>query len=182
MIYLWVVLSEDFQRAVFVCTGSNLSSHLVDTVFNIFDADGDGHLSYVEFISIMKDRLHRGSRVMLHTNKQVAHTMLHTNKQVALVMLHTMLWNKQVPFESCGHVGCCTAEGGANQFAVASCKAKSLLTWFVVVLLDKSLVALCIRSYYYIFCKIPKFIHWITLVFWINQWIEKLCFVLWSGC
>ena len=168
MIYLWVVLSEDFQRAVFVCTGSNLSSHLVDTVFNIFDADGDGHLSYVEFISIMKDRLHRGSRVMLHTNKQVAHTMIHTNKQV--------------PFESCGHVGCCTAEGGANQFAVASCKAKSLLTWFVVVLLDKSLVALCIRSYYYIFCKIPKFIHWITLVFWINQWIEKLCFVLWSGC
>lgn len=71
-----MVLSEDFQRAVFVCTGSNLSSHLVDTVFNIFDADGDGHLSYVEFISIMKDRLHRGSRVMLHTNKQVAYMML----------------------------------------------------------------------------------------------------------
>lgn len=64
---------------------------------------------------------------------------------------------------------------------ITSCKGKSLLNWFVVFL-DKSLVALCIRSYYYIFCKIPKFIHWITLVYWINQWIEKLCFVLWSGC
>ncbi|XP_048772292.1 calcium uptake protein 2, mitochondrial-like isoform X4 [Ostrea edulis] len=62
------VSKEDFQRAVFVCTGSNLSPHLVETVFNIFDADGDGHLSYVEFISIMKDRLHRGSRSQLmHT-------------------------------------------------------------------------------------------------------------------
>ncbi|XP_061164748.1 calcium uptake protein 3, mitochondrial-like isoform X3 [Saccostrea echinata] len=65
------VSKEDFQRAVFVCTGSNLSPHLVDTVFNIFDADGDGHLSYMEFISIMKDRLHRGSRVdsshLMHT-------------------------------------------------------------------------------------------------------------------
>lgn len=62
------VSKEDFQRAVFVCTGSNLSPHLVDTVFNIFDADGDGHLSYMEFISIMKDRLHRGSRShLMHT-------------------------------------------------------------------------------------------------------------------
>nr|XP_022326381.1 calcium uptake protein 3, mitochondrial-like isoform X4 [Crassostrea virginica] len=65
------VSKEDFQRAVFVCTGSNLSSHLVDTVFNIFDADGDGHLSYVEFISIMKDRLHRGSR---HMASHLMHT------------------------------------------------------------------------------------------------------------
>ena len=46
-----------------MCTGFKLGSHLVDTVFNIFDADGDGHLSHKEFISIMKDRLHRGSRV-----------------------------------------------------------------------------------------------------------------------
>nr|XP_034302752.1 calcium uptake protein 3, mitochondrial isoform X4 [Crassostrea gigas] len=65
------VSKEDFQRAVFVCTGSNLSPHLVDTVFNIFDADGDGHLSYMEFISIMKDRLHRGSR---HLASHLMHT------------------------------------------------------------------------------------------------------------
>ncbi|KAF4523297.1 hypothetical protein B566_EDAN009420 [Ephemera danica] len=38
----------------------HLSRHLVHTVFQIFDEDGDGQLSYREFIAIMKDRLHRG--------------------------------------------------------------------------------------------------------------------------
>ncbi|XP_035828296.1 calcium uptake protein 3, mitochondrial [Aplysia californica] len=56
------VSQEEFQRAVMVCTGFTLSSHIVSTVFNIFDTDGDGHLSHKEFISIMKDRLHRGAR------------------------------------------------------------------------------------------------------------------------
>ncbi|KAL4230495.1 Calcium uptake protein 3 [Mactra antiquata] len=56
------VSKEEFQRAVKICTGSNLGSHIVNTVFNMFDVDGDGHLSYKEFISIMKDRKHRGSR------------------------------------------------------------------------------------------------------------------------
>ncbi|PSN36193.1 Calcium uptake protein 3 [Blattella germanica] len=37
-----------------------LSRHLVHIVFQIFDEDGDGQLSYREFIAIMKDRLHRG--------------------------------------------------------------------------------------------------------------------------
>ncbi|KAL3878545.1 hypothetical protein ACJMK2_030885, partial [Sinanodonta woodiana] len=54
------VSQEDFQRAVMVCTGFTLGSHVVDTVFQIFDEDGDGHLSHKEFISIMKDRVHRG--------------------------------------------------------------------------------------------------------------------------
>ncbi|KAK3586350.1 hypothetical protein CHS0354_027317 [Potamilus streckersoni] len=54
------VSQEDFQRAVMVCTGFTLGSHVVDTVFQIFDEDGDGHLSHKEFISIMKDRMHRG--------------------------------------------------------------------------------------------------------------------------
>lgn len=40
--------------------------HLIDTVFAIFDADGDGLLSYKEFIAIMKDRLYRGFKVKLH--------------------------------------------------------------------------------------------------------------------
>ncbi|XP_069131037.1 calcium uptake protein 3, mitochondrial-like isoform X2 [Argopecten irradians] len=62
------VSKEQFQRAVYVCTGNTLSPHLVNTVFQIFDADGDGHLSHKEFISIMKDRLHRGSRShLMHT-------------------------------------------------------------------------------------------------------------------
>lgn len=32
-------------------------------MFAIFDEDGDGLLSYKEFIAIMKDRLHRGFKV-----------------------------------------------------------------------------------------------------------------------
>lgn len=36
---------------------------MIETVFAIFDEDGDGLLSYKEFIAIMKDRLHRGFKV-----------------------------------------------------------------------------------------------------------------------
>ncbi|XP_056626258.1 calcium uptake protein 3, mitochondrial isoform X2 [Triplophysa dalaica] len=52
---------DEFGRAVYVATGLKLSRHLVNTVFKIFDVDHDDHLSYKEFIGIMKDRLHRGS-------------------------------------------------------------------------------------------------------------------------
>lgn len=55
--------TDEFSRAVKICTGLTLSSHLIDTVFAIFDEDGDGMLSYKEFIAIMKDRLHRGFKV-----------------------------------------------------------------------------------------------------------------------
>jgi len=51
------------MRAVKICTGTSLSRHLVHTVFQIFDEDGDGQLSYKEFIAIMKDRIHRGFKV-----------------------------------------------------------------------------------------------------------------------
>lgn len=54
------ISQDEFHRAVRICTGHSLSAHIVDTVFNIFDDDGDGQLSYKEFIAIMKDRLHRG--------------------------------------------------------------------------------------------------------------------------
>lgn len=57
---------DEFRRAVKICTGTNLSPHLVHTVFAIFDEDGDGLLSYREFIAIMKDRLHRGFKVSDH--------------------------------------------------------------------------------------------------------------------
>lgn len=54
------ISKDEFHRAVKICTGTNLTHHLVHTVFAIFDDDGDGLLSYREFIAIMKDRLHRG--------------------------------------------------------------------------------------------------------------------------
>ncbi|XP_060686570.1 calcium uptake protein 3, mitochondrial-like isoform X2 [Hemiscyllium ocellatum] len=53
---------DEFKRAVYVATGLKLSSHLVNTVFKIFDVDKDDQLSYKEFIGVMKDRLHRGFR------------------------------------------------------------------------------------------------------------------------
>ncbi|GBP80616.1 Calcium uptake protein 3, mitochondrial [Eumeta japonica] len=54
------ISKDEFHRAVKICTGISQSAQLVSTVFAIFDADGDGLLSYKEFIAIMKDRLHRG--------------------------------------------------------------------------------------------------------------------------
>ncbi|XP_049278216.1 calcium uptake protein 3, mitochondrial isoform X4 [Anopheles funestus] len=57
------ISKDEFSRAVKICTGSELNSHLIDTVFAIFDEDGDGLLSYKEFIAIMKDRVHRGFKV-----------------------------------------------------------------------------------------------------------------------
>ncbi|XP_012278059.1 calcium uptake protein 3, mitochondrial isoform X2 [Orussus abietinus] len=54
------ISKDEFQRAVKICTGTYLSRHIIDTVFAIFDVDGDGQLSYKEFIAIMKNRLHRG--------------------------------------------------------------------------------------------------------------------------
>ncbi|MCL4125683.1 UNVERIFIED_CONTAM: hypothetical protein GTU68_057101, partial [Idotea baltica] len=54
------ISQDEFHRAVKICTGQELSIHIVDTVFKIFDDDGDGQLSYKEFIAIMRNRLHRG--------------------------------------------------------------------------------------------------------------------------
>ncbi|XP_066971350.1 calcium uptake protein 3, mitochondrial isoform X9 [Macrobrachium rosenbergii] len=59
------ISQEEFHRAVKICTGAELSPHIVDTVFKIFDDDGDGQLSYKEFIAIMRDRLHRGFKTQL---------------------------------------------------------------------------------------------------------------------
>lgn len=61
------ISQEEFHRAVRICTGKGLSAHVVDTVFCIFDEDGDGQLSYKEFIGFMKERRQRGFKTTPRT-------------------------------------------------------------------------------------------------------------------
>ncbi|XP_016142306.1 calcium uptake protein 2, mitochondrial-like isoform X2 [Sinocyclocheilus grahami] len=53
----------EFKRAVKIATGHELSENVLDTVFKIFDLDGDNCLSHKEFLAVMKDRVLRGLRV-----------------------------------------------------------------------------------------------------------------------
>ena len=41
-------------------TDKSIDDYVIHTVFCLFDIDGDGRLSDREFLSVMKDRLHRG--------------------------------------------------------------------------------------------------------------------------
>ncbi|XP_078003207.1 calcium uptake protein 2, mitochondrial isoform X2 [Phascolarctos cinereus] len=50
----------EFKRAVKVVTGQELSDNILDTVFKIFDLDGDDCLSHGEFLGVLKNRMHRG--------------------------------------------------------------------------------------------------------------------------
>ncbi|XP_052047281.1 calcium uptake protein 2, mitochondrial [Apodemus sylvaticus] len=50
----------EFKRAVKVATGQELSDNLLDTVFKIFDLDGDECLSHGEFLGVLRNRMHRG--------------------------------------------------------------------------------------------------------------------------
>ncbi|XP_040907153.1 calcium uptake protein 2, mitochondrial [Toxotes jaculatrix] len=52
-----------FKRAVKIATGHELSDNVLDTVFKLFDMDGDNCLSHKEFIGVMKDRVLRGLKV-----------------------------------------------------------------------------------------------------------------------
>uniref|UniRef100_A0A3B3SUD0 Mitochondrial calcium uptake 2 n=1 Tax=Paramormyrops kingsleyae TaxID=1676925 RepID=A0A3B3SUD0_9TELE len=52
-----------FKRAVKIATGHDLSESVVDTVFKIFDLDGDNCLSRKEFLGVMNDRILRGLKV-----------------------------------------------------------------------------------------------------------------------
>uniref|UniRef100_A0A3B3ZY57 EF-hand domain-containing protein n=1 Tax=Periophthalmus magnuspinnatus TaxID=409849 RepID=A0A3B3ZY57_9GOBI len=49
-----------FKRAVRIATGHDLSDNVLDTVFKLFDMDGDNCLSHKEFIGVMTDRVLRG--------------------------------------------------------------------------------------------------------------------------
>lgn len=52
-----------FKRAVRIATGHDLSENVLDTVFKLFDMDGDNCLSHKEFIGVMQDRVLRGLKV-----------------------------------------------------------------------------------------------------------------------
>ncbi|XP_065183486.1 calcium uptake protein 3, mitochondrial-like isoform X2 [Sycon ciliatum] len=54
------ITKGQFQRAVKACMGYDLDEHLIDTVFKLFDTDGDGRLSHEEFIVVMQKRVQRG--------------------------------------------------------------------------------------------------------------------------
>lgn len=46
-----------------IATGHDLSDNVLDTIFKLFDLDGDNCLSHREFISVMEDRVLRGLKV-----------------------------------------------------------------------------------------------------------------------
>ena len=46
-----------------IATGHDLSENVLDTVFKLFDMDGDNCLSHKEFMGVMTDRVLRGLKV-----------------------------------------------------------------------------------------------------------------------
>jgi len=56
---------HEFARAVKISTGETLSMNLVNTVYAIFDKDGDQKLSHKEFIGVMSDRFARQQKILL---------------------------------------------------------------------------------------------------------------------
>ncbi|NXQ35571.1 MICU2 protein, partial [Alaudala cheleensis] len=54
------VKRAEFKRAVKVATGQDLSDNVLDTIFKIFDLDGDDCLSHSEFLGVLRNRIHRG--------------------------------------------------------------------------------------------------------------------------
>lgn len=62
-----LLLAAQFKRAVRIATGSDLSDNVLDTVFKLFDTDGDNCLSHKEFLGVMEDRTLRGLNVSAPT-------------------------------------------------------------------------------------------------------------------
>ena len=83
-------MTGDFRRSVKAVTGQSLNSHMVHVVFQLFDQDGDGQLSHKEFISVMKDRLHRGFRVRKHFSYLFCCRLV-AGKELNLELLYDLL-------------------------------------------------------------------------------------------
>jgi Ca2+-binding EF-hand superfamily protein len=62
------VTQDEFKRAAYISVGQQLDPAIVMAVFAIFDVDGDGKLSYTEFIQVMKSWSKRSS--LLHEGKK----------------------------------------------------------------------------------------------------------------
>lgn len=59
------ISQSEFQRAVRISSGFELDPLIVEVIFQVFDENKDGQLSYKEFIAVLKDRLNRGLKVEL---------------------------------------------------------------------------------------------------------------------
>nr|CAH8828740.1 unnamed protein product [Trichobilharzia regenti] len=57
------ISKDEFQRAAHAVTGMYLSPVVLDTIFTLFDIDGDGHLSVSEFIETIRARGLRGLNI-----------------------------------------------------------------------------------------------------------------------
>lgn len=67
-----------------VCAGVELSPHIVQVVFTIFDEDGDGALSKQEFITVMRNKLKRGLEKPKDTGiSNMLAAMIHCAKESA---------------------------------------------------------------------------------------------------
>ncbi|CAF1010024.1 unnamed protein product [Rotaria sp. Silwood1] len=66
------ISQAEFQRAVKISMGSELESHIIALIFRIFDANEDQHLSYNEFMTVMKDRLSRNFHT--HNDSEVSNS------------------------------------------------------------------------------------------------------------
>lgn len=58
------ISTNEFQRAVKISSGFTLDEQIVKVIFNTFDENKDGQLSYKEFIAILRGRLRRGLKVI----------------------------------------------------------------------------------------------------------------------
>lgn len=63
--FFFHLIAAQFKRAVKIATGSDLSDNVLDTVFKLFDTDGDDCLSHKEFLGVINDRVLRGLKVSL---------------------------------------------------------------------------------------------------------------------
>jgi len=71
---------RQFNRAVKIATGEELSQNLINTVYTIFDTDGDEMLSHSEFLGVMYDRVNRQKTSRKH-DKNPWETMKHCYAQ-----------------------------------------------------------------------------------------------------